>query len=229
MGVKGHEMHRTYVHPLPVRLWHWINAAGFVAMIVTGVQIRYVGIVDIMSFRTAVTWHNWIGFVLIANFFIWFLYYLCTDKIRNYLPELDARKHFTKAFRQIRYYGYGMFVGEPEPYKITPYDKFNPMQSMLYQVVMLIVVPFQFYTGLLLWDVKRFAGQVDFFGGVRIVDTIHVLIFIFFVLYMIMHAYLGTLGHTRTVQYKAMFTGWHEEDEHDETPADPAASAAKHT
>ena len=119
---------------------------------------------------------------------------------------------FTKAFRQVRYYGYGMFLGEKDPHKVTPYDKFNPMQAMLYSLVMLVIVPIQFYTGILLWDVKRFAAQVEFFGGVRIVDTIHVLIFAFFIVYIFMHAYLGALGRPWTAHYKAMFTGW--EDEH---------------
>ena len=53
-------------------------------MIVTGFQIRYIGLIDLMSFRTAVVLHEWIGFVLIANFFIWLLFYLFTDKIRVY-------------------------------------------------------------------------------------------------------------------------------------------------
>ena len=29
-------MHKLYIHPLPVRLWHWINAIGFVLLIITG-------------------------------------------------------------------------------------------------------------------------------------------------------------------------------------------------
>ena len=49
----------------------------------------------------------------------------------------------------------------------------------------------QFYTGILLWDVKRFSAQVDFFGGVRVIDTVHVLIFIAFVFYILVHVYLG--------------------------------------
>ena len=24
---------RVYVHPLPVRLWHWLNAFGFIALV----------------------------------------------------------------------------------------------------------------------------------------------------------------------------------------------------
>ena len=65
--ITNHAMQRIYVHPLPVRIWHWINAFGFVAMIITGFQIRYIGSIDLMSFRTAVVLHDWIGFVLIGN------------------------------------------------------------------------------------------------------------------------------------------------------------------
>lgn len=209
-------MQRVYIHPLPVRVWHWINAVGFVAMIVTGLQLRYVGLIDFMSFRTAVVLHQWIGFVLIANFFIWLGFYLFTDKIKVYHPDLSPRRHFIMSFRQLQYYGYGIFKGDPNPHHVTAYRKFNPLQSMLYQVIMLLLVPIQFYTGILLWDVKRFSGQIDFFGGVRVVDTVHVLIFIFFVSYILIHAYLGALGETPSAHYKAMFTGYEEVEEHSE-------------
>ncbi len=208
-------MERIYVHPLPVRLWHWINAVGFVVMIGTGVQIRYVGLIDLMSFKTAVNLHNWTGFLLIGNFFIWLLFYLFSDKIKVYHPELSPTKHFRASFRQLQYYGYGIFRGDPNPHHVSAYRKFNPMQSMLYQVMMMLVVPIQFFTGILLWDVKGFSGAVDMLGGVRVVDTVHVLIFIFFTSYILIHAYLGTLGHTPAAHFKEMFTGYLEvEGEH---------------
>ena len=206
-------MAKIYIHPLPVRFWHWVNAIGFVLMILSGVQIRYIGLIDVISFRWAVQLHNWIGFVLIANFFVWFFFYLFTDKIRVYFPPLNPREHFIKSFRQIKYYGYGIFRGDRDPHHVTAYDKFNPLQSSLYQIVMLLLVPIQFYTGLMLWNVKTFSRQVDFFGGVRVVDTVHVLIFIFFVAYILVHAYLGALGPTPTAHYKAMITGWEDEDD----------------
>jgi thiosulfate reductase cytochrome b subunit len=220
-------MQRVYIHPLPVRIWHWTNAVGFVLMILTGLQLRYVGLVDVISFRAAVELHQWIGFILIANFFIWLGFYLFTDKIRVYHPDLSPRRHFTGALRQAQYYGYGIFKGDPNPHHVSAYRKFNPLQSMLYQVIMLMLVPIQFYTGILLWDVKRFSAQIDFFGGVRVVDTVHVLVFIFFVSYILIHAYLGALGHTWSAHYKAMLTGYEEmEEEHPEQAA-PAGSAAQ--
>lgn len=207
-------MQSIYVHPLPVRIWHWGNAVGFVLMILTGIQIRYVGVFDVISFRWAVHLHNWVGFALIANFFVWLLYYLFSDRIRVYHPELSPKKHFWGVVRQAHFYGYGIFKGDPNPFNVTIYRKFNPLQSMLYQIIMMMLVPFQFYSGVLLYDVKRFSSQIEFFGGLRVVDTLHVLLFIFFVAYLVIHIYLGALGHTPSAHYKAMFTGYEEvEDE----------------
>jgi thiosulfate reductase cytochrome b subunit len=206
-------MQRIYIHPLPVRVWHWINAIGFLTMILTGTQLRYIDVFTVLSFRTAVTVHNWTGLLLIANYFIWLLFYLFSDKIRVYHPELSPAKHFRASFRQLQYYGYGIFKGSPNPHQVSAYDKFNPMQSMMYQVVMLMLVPLVFVTGILLWDVKGFPGAVAFFGGVRVVDTVHVLIYIVLVFFVFFHVYMGSLGHTPTAHYKAMFiTGYEEVD-----------------
>ena len=98
------------------------------------------------------------------------------------------------------------------PHHVSVYRKFNPLQSMTYQIIMLLVLPIQFITGILLWNLTRFAGIVAFFGGVRVVDTVHVLIFICFVFYILAHAYLGTLGRTPLEYFKAMFTGYEEDN-----------------
>ena len=211
-------MTRVYVNPLPVRIWHWANALMFIVLIVTGVQIRYLDLFSLMSFRTAVVVHNWVAFALIANFFIWLLFYLFSDRNKAYHPEFNIVKLADQSLKQMLYYGYGMFRGEPNPHHIDPYDKFNPLQRMLYQILMLFLLPLQFATGLMLWDVKRFQPYIDMVGGVRVVDTVHVLIFIFFVFYMFFHPYLATLGHTPTAHIKAMITGY-EEEHHEQAPA----------
>ena len=203
-------MKKVYIHPLPVRIWHWINALGFLASIGTAVQIRYLDLVQLIPFRTAVVLHNYIGFALIANFFLWLGFYLFTDKITVYLPEMNSKKYFEDAWRQVKFYGYGIFLGEENPHHATIYHKFNPLQIMMYQIIMLLMVPITFFSGLLLWDVKRFSSLIDFIGGVRVVDTIHVLMFIVFCGFLLMHLYLITLGHTRFTHIKAMLTGYEE-------------------
>lgn len=215
-------MNKLYINPLPVRIWHWTNALGFVLLIITGLQLRYVGQFSLMSFKTAVEVHNFIGFALIANFFVWLGFYLFTDKIRVYHPELSPKKYYRDSFRQMQFYGYGIFRGDANPHHVSAYRKFNPLQSMMYQIVMMILVPIQFATGVLMWDVTRFASTVELLGGLRVVDTVHVLIFIFFSGFIFVHVYLSSLGHTPSAHFKAMWTGYEEV----EAPAVPAAPEA---
>ncbi len=214
-------MQKLYIHPLPVRVWHWINASSVIALILTGLQIRYVGLIDVMSMRLAVTVHNWIGFLLLGNFFLWLCFYLFSDKITIYHPELNPKKYYRDSIRQARFYGWGIFRGAPNPHHMTPYKKFNALQSVSYQIIMLIVIPTQIVTGILLWDVERFSGIVALLGGVRIVDTVHVLILIFFAFFLFIHVYLATLGHTATAHIKAMFTGYEEIEDQDAEDSKP--------
>jgi thiosulfate reductase cytochrome b subunit len=206
-------MGRVYINPLPVRIWHWINAIGFVVLILTGAQIRYADLFSALPFATAVTVHNTTGFILIANYFIWLCFYLFTDKITVYHPELRPQVYFRDAIRQMLYYGYGIFRGAPNPHHVSAYDKFNALQSTMYQIIMILLVPIQFYTGVLLWNVDGFAASIAFLGGVRVVATVHVALFIFFTAFIFGHVYLASLGHTTSAHFKAMLTGYEDVEE----------------
>ncbi|MDA8240801.1 MAG: cytochrome b/b6 domain-containing protein [Nitrospiraceae bacterium] len=208
-------MKKIYLHPLPVRIWHWVNAISFIVLIVTGLQIRYREILGLMKFREAVDIHNIFGFILIFNFFIWLVFYIVTGKIKIYIPPLNLKKFVMGSLKQARYYGYGILMGEPNPHHSSPDNKFNPMQQMAYLAIMLLLIPLQLLSGLLLWDAKRFSDFINLAGGIKIVDTVHVFLFLFFMSFLFVHIYLATLGHTATAHIKAMFTGYEElEEEH---------------
>jgi thiosulfate reductase cytochrome b subunit len=85
------------------------------------------------------------------------------------------------SFEQAKYYGWGMFRGEHNPHRIDPYHKLQPAAAHAVQILMLFLLPLQFATGILMWDIKRFSAFVEVMGGLRVVSTVHVLIFIFFV------------------------------------------------
>jgi thiosulfate reductase cytochrome b subunit len=70
-----------------------------------------------------------------------------------------------------------------------------------------------FLTGLMMWDVQRFQGLIDLAGGLRVVNTIHVVMFILFVLFLITHIYMGFLGKKPSSHYKEMVTGYEEPHE----------------
>ena len=196
-------MPRVYIHALPVRIWHWTNASSCVMLALTGLQIRYIGTIDVVSFRTAVMVHNIFGFIVTANFFLWLTYYALSDKRVNYLPNLQVARFIRGAMRQAEFYAFGVFKGEPNPHHVTKYHQFNPLQAMTYQII----------TGILLWNLTGLANIVAVFGGVRVVDTVHVLIFAFFLFFIPFHVYLASMGHTPLADYKAMWDGYEEEEE----------------
>jgi thiosulfate reductase cytochrome b subunit len=207
-------MTKIYLHPLPVRIWHWVNAVSFVVLIITGLQIRYREMLTLTKFKTAVDIHNVFGFLLIADFFLWLAFYVFTGKIKLYLPPLNLKKFITGCIRQARYYGYGLLIGENNPHHATPDNKFNPLQQTAYFMIMLILLPFQLITGVLLWEIKIFAYWIEVLGGLKVVDFIHVVVFFFLTAFLFVHVYLTTLGTTPLEHIKAMFTGYDEMEEH---------------
>ncbi|HYA11457.1 MAG TPA: cytochrome b/b6 domain-containing protein [Thermodesulfovibrionales bacterium] len=205
-------MKKIYLHPLPIRIWHWVNAGGFIFLILTGAQIR--GIIKLFSsVETAVEIHSWLGFILLANYCIWLFYYFLTVKIKIYIPPLHHPVEFAKkALRQAKFYGFGIMVGDQNPHHSTPDNKFNPMQQVSYLMIMALLIPVQIITGLFLWDPKLFSPIVTPVG-IQIVSAVHVFLWIFFSAFIIVHFYLATLGHTTWAHIIAMFTGYEEEHE----------------
>jgi len=210
-------MKKIYLHPLPIRIWHWVNALAFIILIVTGAQVRFGNVLHLFSFETAVNIHSWTGFILVANYFIWLVYYLATRNIKIYIPPLHHPVEFAKkAIRQAKFYGLGIMVGDHNPHHSTFDNKFNPMQQVSYLMIMVLLIPLQLITGLLLWDPKLFSPVINLVGGIQVIDIVHVLLWIFFSAFIIVHFYLATLGHTTWAHIIAMFTGFEEEEEEEE-------------
>jgi thiosulfate reductase cytochrome b subunit len=203
---------------MPVRIWHWVNLAAFIILIATGAQIRLGDKLNLFSFETAVNVHSFLGFVLIANYFIWLVYYLVTKNIKIYIPPLHKPVEFgKKALVQAKFYGWGIMVGDENPHHATFTNKFNPMQQVSYLLIMVLLIPLQLITGLFIWDPHLFSFGVNLLGGIQIVVLIHVGLWIFFSAFMIVHFYLATLGHTPMAHIIAMFKGYeeiHEEHGH---------------
>src|SRR5574340_1531494 len=117
-------MRRIYLHPLPVRVWHWVNAVTCILLVLTGIQIRYVGLINAVPFKTAVAVHNWTGFIVIGDFFLWFGYYLSSARVRSYHADLRPVRYFLGSMRQAYYYAIGIIEGAPNPFHPTVHRKF---------------------------------------------------------------------------------------------------------
>ena len=102
------------LYSLHEKIWHWLQAAAMILLILTGMAIHYPDRFGILgSLANAIRFHVWLAAALILNAFLGAFYHLTAEKYHHYLPRMDD---FTgAAVRQARFYLYGIFKGERHP------------------------------------------------------------------------------------------------------------------
>lgn len=203
-------MKRTYLHPLPLRVWHWVNAAAVTLLLATGIQLRMAGIPDLPSHSTALLIHRYAGWTMVASCVFWLIYGLASNHLgRHYRLR---RRDIEGIFSQTKFYVWSIFKGEENPHRPSPDEKFNPLQKLAYGAVMCIFTPVLVVTGLLFSDILLVRKYILAWNIVKLLDAIHVMGAYLFVLYLVVHVYMATLGRTPLSHIKAMIVGYEEHD-----------------
>lgn len=205
----------VYLQPVPVRIWHWLNALGIVTLILSGAQIRFPEYVTIFSdYRSAIRLHNTAGIVVALSFSIWFFYYKMVSGTMEkiYVPKVYDLT--TGLFRQVVFYFFAYFMGVPNPHHATPDSKFNPLQKSAYLAIMFVLVPLVSLTGIFLMNMGPLREMVLMIGGLKILVVLHFLLGCSLCAFLFTHIYLATLGKTPLAYFKPMFTGWEKVEEH---------------
>ena len=203
----------VYLTPMPVRIWHWLNAFGIVTLCITGLQIRFPDYVTVFgAYKAAIRLHNTAGVVVSISYMLWLMYYLVVAKslMKLYMPTLEDLK--TGIFRQAFFYFLTYFLGKPNPHHSTPDSKFNPMQKATYLVIMFILLPMVIFTGVLLMYIAPLREILLLLGGIKMLIGTHFLLSCCFTAFLFVHIYLATLGHTPLAHFKPMWDGWEEEE-----------------
>lgn len=214
-------MKREMIYSLYERLWHWLQAAAIVVLLVTGFSIHYPDSLGIVPFSVAVRLHNLVGWLLLINAFLGLFYYLTTGTVRQLIPE--PRELHVLAWRQLRYYLYGMFHGEPHPLQRSRARRLNPLQQVTYLAILNILLPVQVVTGLGLWVMQYSPALLQKFGGLGGLAAIHTLGAWLFAAFVMAHIYLATTGPTPWAHFLTMLTGYEVVD----TPSNPGAGESE--
>ncbi|MBT0652372.1 cytochrome b/b6 domain-containing protein [Geomobilimonas luticola] len=209
--------HKEYIYltPMPVRIWHWLNALGIVTLCITGLQIRFPEYVNIFgTYKSAITLHNTAGIVVSISYGLWLFYYMFVagTLAKLYVPNLEDLK--SGIFRQAFFYFFNYFLGRPNPHHSTPDNKFNPMQKAAYLMIMLVLLPLVILTGILLMNVSPLRELILIVGGIKVLVSAHFLIACCFFAFLFVHIYLATLGHSPFAHFKPMWDGWEEVEDH---------------
>ncbi len=201
-------MNKTiYFYPVFIRLWHITNAVMFLLLVLSGFSMQYsTPDSPFIRFDIAVKLHDIGGITISINYLIFLIGNMVTGNGKHY--KIKAEGFFSEIKGQMRYYAYGIFKGEHAPYPINKDRKFNPLQKLSYVLVMYIGMPILIITGLSLFfpEIFNLLGV----GSLIVADVIHVLMGIVLTMFMLIHVYFSTFGHTVTSNFKSIVTGNHE-------------------
>lgn len=194
---------RARVHPLPLRLMHWINAAAIFIMIGSGWRIYnddplfgWLFFPDFLVIgkwaQYGLQWHFFAMWIFMLNGLAYLTYGLGTGRFRQKLLPVSPREVVAT-------------IGDALRLRLTHEDLsvYNAVQKILYLGVIcvgiLIVI-----SGLLLWKPVQFSELAALFGNFQTIRLVHFLCMTAIVSFLAVHVALALLVPQSLV---AMITG----------------------
>lgn len=199
------KMSLIYLYTRFERFWHWLQAVLIMLLLLTGFEIN--SGYGLFGYRTAVDIHNFLGLFWLIAFAFFIFWIFTTGEWKQYIPTTR------KMISVIRYYGYGIFRGEPHPVPKRLDAKHNPLQRLTYLSLAALLLPIQMITGFLYWGYNSWADWGFSFLNLQVVALIHTAGAFAILSFLIVHLYMTTTGHTIFAHIKAMITGWEEVQE----------------
>lgn len=199
---------KVYLYPVWIRLWHWFNALLCLLLIITGISMQYSDpAYPMIRFDWSVSIHDIAGWLLAFNYLGFIFGNLFTTNGRHYIFR---KRILRNLIVQARYYAYGIFKNEEPPFPISERSKFNPLQKISYIIIMHVAVPIVGITGIMIFFPERMVFDVFGNQALHITDILHVIMGFVISLFLVVHIYFCTIGHTPLSNFKSMFNGYHE-------------------
>jgi thiosulfate reductase cytochrome b subunit len=175
------------VHPLPVRLTHWVNAVAMTLMIMSGWRIYNASPLFSFEIPAWMTLGNWLGgalawhfaamWLLAANFAVYVMYGLLSGHVRRRLLPLRPRDVAHDLRQALRF---------RLPHSGTEY---NAVQRLLYMIAGLGIAG-AIVSGLAIWKPVQLAPLTVVLGGYDIARRVHFAAMSGLVLFVFVHLML---------------------------------------
>ncbi len=210
------------LHPLPIRIMHWLNAVAMFIMIGSGWKIYNDEVIfGWLHFPEALTigrwaqhglqWHFLGMWIVVINGAFYLTYGLVTGRFRRMLLPIYWRELIATIYDAMR-----LRLSHDDP------TKYNTVQKLLY-VGILCVGVLTVLSGMALWKPVQFSELLALFGDFQTARLVHFICMAAIVLFVIVHVALALLvPHTLV----AMVTGGPEVDE-SKTPTGAQPLAAE--
>ncbi len=201
--VKSTARKERRLHPLGVRIMHWINAVAIFIMIGSGWRIYnddflfgWLGFPDYLVIgkwaQYGLQWHFFGMWIFVLNGLAYLTYGIATGRFRQKLFPISMREIIAT-------------VGDALRLRLSHEDLtvYNAVQKILYLGVMLVGI-FIVITGLCLWKPVQFSELASLFGDFQTIRLIHFLCMSAIVAFVAVHVVLALLVPRSLI---AMLTG----------------------
>jgi thiosulfate reductase cytochrome b subunit len=191
------------LHPLALRIMHWINAVAIFIMIGSGWKIyNDDAIFGFLRFPDAVVigkwaqyglqWHFFGMWIFVLNGLAYLSYGIATGRFRQKLLPISLREFLATVSDALRF-----------RLRHDDLTHYNAVQKILYLGVMLIGILIVI-SGLALWKPVQFSELADLFGNFQTIRLVHFFCMSAIVAFILVHVTLALLVPKSLV---AMLTG----------------------
>jgi thiosulfate reductase cytochrome b subunit len=189
------------IHPLFVRVTHWINAFAAIAMLMSGLRIYNAAPLYPFRFPPELTIGGWLAGALAWHFAAMWL--LVVNGLAYLLYGIFAGHFLRKIFSIGAMAAYRNVKLELKRLLFHGTGEYNIAQRILY-VVVVFDVGLLFFSGLALWKPVQFQGLAAFFGGYDQARYVHFYGMVILALFILVHV---SMAFAIKGTIKAMFTG----------------------
>jgi thiosulfate reductase cytochrome b subunit len=180
------------LHPLPLRLMHWINALAILIMIGSGWKIYndevlfgWLHFPDWMTVggeaQGALQWHFFAMWILMLNGLAYLGYGLLTGRFRRKLFPIRIREMLND-------------IRDALSFRLSHADitRYNAVQKILYTGIILVIVV-QVVSGWAIWKPVQLSELVPLFGGFQGGRLVHFLGMAAIVGFLVIHVVLALI------------------------------------
>ena len=180
------------LHPVPVRVMHWLNAIAMILMFTSGWGIYdddaifgWLYFPDWLRLggwaASSLLWHFAAMWLLMVNGLVYLVYGVATGRFRNRLLPIRLREFIQTVKETLRFH-----VAHED------LTRYNAVQKVLYVVVILAGVS-QVVTGFAIWKPVQLAWLTALFGGFQGARLVHFLGMSVIVGFLVVHVALALL------------------------------------
>lgn len=193
------------------RLWHWSQVGSILILLFTGFRLN--GVHTLIPFQLAATVHTIVALALLLLWAFATFWLFTTDTWKHFIPTRRG------LLQVVRYYAWGVFRGEPHPYRKIYHRRHNPLQLLAYLALKLVFFPAIWISGLIYLGYGLWSHLDPGSFWLTVVANVHIVAAFAIASFVVAHVYLLTLGHGFRSHVRPMITGF---DEVDLTPEEAA-------